>query len=33
MDNSNYEDVIQLENQQQKTKVKLILDELFPNEK
>jgi protein-tyrosine phosphatase len=33
MDNSNYEDVIQLENQQQKRKVELILNELFPNEK
>jgi protein-tyrosine phosphatase len=34
MDNSNYEDVIQLaENQQQKEKVELILNELFPNEK
>jgi protein-tyrosine phosphatase len=34
MDNSNYEDVIKLaENQQQKEKVQLILNELFPNEK
>lgn len=34
MDNSNYEDVVQLaENQQQKEKVQLILNELFPNEK
>ncbi len=34
MDNSNYNDVIELaENQEQKQKVKLILDELFPNEK
>jgi protein-tyrosine phosphatase len=34
MDNSNYEDVIQLaKNQQQKEKVQLILNELFPNEK
>ena len=34
MDNSNYEDVIKLaENQQQKQKVELILNELFPNEK
>lgn len=34
MDNSNYEDVIQLaENQQQKEKVQLILNELFPNKK
>lgn len=34
MDNSNYEDVIKLaENQQQKEKVELILNELFPNEK
>ena len=34
IDNSNYNDVIELaENQEQKQKVKLILDELFPNEK
>lgn len=34
MDNSNYEDVIQLaETQEQKKKVQLILNELFPNEK
>lgn len=34
MDNSNYEDVIQLaETQEQKQKVQLILNELFPNEK
>ena len=34
MDNSNYNDVIELaENQEQKLKVQLILDELFPNEK
>ncbi|WP_196851976.1 low molecular weight protein-tyrosine-phosphatase [Flavobacterium sp. CAN_S2] len=34
MDNSNYEDVVKLaENQQQKEKVELILNELFPNEK
>ena len=34
MDNSNYEDVIKLaENKQQKEKVELILNELFPNEK
>lgn len=34
MDNSNYNDVIELaENQEQKQKVQLILDELFPNEK
>ena len=34
MDNSNYEDVIQLaKNQQQKEKVQLILNELFLNEK
>lgn len=34
MDNSNYEDVLKLaENQQQKEKVELILNELFPNEK
>ncbi|MFV8270325.1 low molecular weight protein-tyrosine-phosphatase [Flavobacterium sp. GT2N3] len=34
MDNSNYKHVIELaENQEQKQKVKLILDELFPNEK
>ena len=34
MDNSNYTHVIELaENQEQKQKVKLILDELFPNEK
>ena len=34
MDNSNYNHVIELaENQEQKLKVKLILDELFPNEK
>jgi protein-tyrosine phosphatase len=34
MDNSNYEDVLKLaENQQQKEKVQLILNELFPNEK
>jgi protein-tyrosine phosphatase len=33
MDNSNYEDVIQLaENQDQKEKVQLILNELFPDE-
>ncbi|WP_338407575.1 low molecular weight protein-tyrosine-phosphatase [uncultured Flavobacterium sp.] len=33
MDNSNYWDVIQLvENQEQTEKVKLILNELFPNE-
>jgi protein-tyrosine phosphatase len=33
MDNSNYNDVIELaENQEQKQKVQLILDELFPNE-
>ncbi len=33
MDNSNYEDVIQLaENQEHKQKVQLILNELFPNE-
>jgi protein-tyrosine phosphatase len=34
MDNSNYNNVVELaENQEQKQKVKLILDELFPNEK
>ena len=34
MDNSNYTTVIELaENLEQKQKVKLILDELFPNEK
>lgn len=34
MDNSNYKNVIQLaKNQQQKEKVQLILNELFPNEK
>ncbi|MFV8392709.1 low molecular weight protein-tyrosine-phosphatase [Flavobacterium sp. LB2P6] len=34
MDNSNYNDVIELaESQEQKQKVQLILDELFPNEK
>ncbi|MES2851909.1 MAG: low molecular weight protein-tyrosine-phosphatase [Bacteroidota bacterium] len=34
MDNSNYDDVIELaENQEHKQKVQLILDELFPNEK
>lgn len=34
MDNSNYDDVIKLaENQEQKQKVQLILNELFPNEK
>jgi protein-tyrosine phosphatase len=34
MDNSNYEDVVKLaKNQQQKEKVELILNELFPNEK
>ncbi|MFV8364900.1 low molecular weight protein-tyrosine-phosphatase [Flavobacterium sp. XS1P27] len=34
MDNSNYNYVIELaENQEQKLKVQLILDELFPNEK
>ena len=34
MDNSNYDTVIELaENLEQKQKVKLILDELFPNEK
>ena len=34
MDNSNYDDVIELaENQEQKQKVQLILNELFPNEK
>ncbi len=34
MDNSNYETVIELaENMEQKQKVKLILDELFQNEK
>lgn len=34
MDNSNYDDVIELaENQEQKQKVHLILNELFPNEK
>ncbi|MDP3681264.1 MAG: low molecular weight protein-tyrosine-phosphatase [Flavobacterium sp.] len=34
MDNSNYNDVIELaENQEHKQKVQLILDELFPNEK
>jgi protein-tyrosine phosphatase len=34
MDNSNYTNVIELaENQEQIQKVKLILDELFPNEK
>lgn len=34
MDNSNYNTVIELaENLEQKQKVKLILDELFPNEK
>ncbi|MFV8345000.1 MULTISPECIES: low molecular weight protein-tyrosine-phosphatase [Flavobacterium] len=34
MDNSNYDDVIQLaETQEQKQKVQLILNELFPNEK
>jgi protein-tyrosine phosphatase len=34
MDNSNYEDVIELaESQEHKQKVQLILDELFPNEK
>lgn len=33
MDNSNYDTVIELaKNQQQKDKVKMILDELFPNE-
>ena len=33
MDNVNYDDVIQLaENQEQKEKVQLILNELFPNE-
>ncbi|MBC7440392.1 MAG: low molecular weight phosphotyrosine protein phosphatase [Flavobacterium sp.] len=33
MDNSNYRDVIDLaDNQEQKNKVKLILNELFPNE-
>lgn len=33
MDNSNYEDVIQLaETQEQKEKVQMILNELFPNE-
>jgi len=33
MDHSNYQDVIKLaDNQQQKNKVKLILNELFPNE-
>jgi protein-tyrosine phosphatase len=33
MDNSNYDDVIKLsKNQEQKNKVKLILNELFPNE-
>lgn len=33
MDNSNYDNVIQLaEKQEHKEKVKLILDELFPNE-
>lgn len=34
MDNSNYDDVIQLaKNEDQKNKVKMILDELFPGEK
>ena len=34
MDNSNYENVVKLaKNQQQKEKVELILNELFPNEK
>ena len=34
MDNSNYNDVTELaESQEQKQKVQLILDELFPNEK
>nr|WP_315231964.1 low molecular weight protein-tyrosine-phosphatase [uncultured Flavobacterium sp.] len=34
MDNSNYDDVIELaESQEHKQKVQLILDELFPNEK
>ena len=34
MDNSNYDTVIEIaENLEQKQKVKLILDELFPNEK
>ena len=33
MDNSNYHDIIDLaDNQEQKNKVKLILNELFPNE-
>jgi protein-tyrosine phosphatase len=33
MDNSNYDTVIELaKNQEQKDKVKMILDELFPNE-
>ena len=33
MDHTNYEDVLQLaENEEQKDKVKLILNELFPNE-
>lgn len=33
MDNANYKDVIALaENQKQKNKVQLILDEIFPNE-
>ena len=33
MDHTNYEDVVQLaENNEQKDKVKLILNELFPNE-
>ena len=33
MDNSNYENVIELaENQDQKEKVQLILNQLFPNE-
>lgn len=33
MDNSNYNDVIELaENQEQKQKVQLILNEIFPNE-
>ena len=33
MDNSNYNDVIELaENQEQKQKVQLILNEMFPNE-
>ena len=33
MDNSNYEDIVQLaDNKQQAEKVQLILNELFPNE-